>query len=673
MYLKSIHNVNVGPIKDAKIIFPFNEDKLPKPVVIVGENGTGKSVLLSNVVDSLHEIARSVFQDVVKKDTVSTRYQFYKAVTGQEIHIGQDYMYSYIQYEHEDLLSDGSVSSKLMEYLFKGGKFSSKKFCDGEGIDSKSFQFDEKGDNKQIKVEKHVVETAFKQDAVCYFPPNRYEKPNWLGIRYYDVEKYEHPSVKEKFSEMLDKPIIISDMTKDTLQWLLDVIADSRCDVEYVGNNHWNIIHSNTSNLQLLNVARKNIERIMSDILGEEIYFGLNYRNTYGARFNINSANGDVLIPTLDALSTGQSALFNMFATIVRYAESDDLNKSIRLKDITGIVVIDEIELHLHSTLQSYVLPRLLKLFPKVQFVISTHSPLFLLGMDELYKENGYEIYEMPTATKITVERFSEFKIAYKFFSETETYQRDIRKVIFQSQEVPLVITEGATDWKHMKAAFRNLMTKTEYQDYVDMKFEFLEYGGNDKKLEMGDKKLESLIPYFSSFKHSKKIIFIADNDVEEICDRLGNKSSPFYKYHGNNVFSFVLPVPKHRKNTPEICIEHYYTDEEIKTPVTIADGSERRLYMGYEFQKNGISFDRKLTCNKKDSCGKESIKIIDGNSKAKVYSIDDENSTVNLALPKMDFAEGVLNQSPEFANFNFDSFHLIFDIIKQILDKPNV
>ena len=191
--------------------------------------------------------------------------------------------------------------------------------------------------------------------------------------------------------------------------------------------------------------------------------------------------------------------------------------------------------------------------------------------------------------------------------------------------------------------------------------------------MEMGDKKLESLIPYFSSFKHSKKIIFIADNDVEEICYRLGNKSSPFYKYHGNNVFSFVLPVPEHRKNTPEICIEHYYTDEEIKTPVTIADGSKRRLYMGGEFQKNGISFDRKLTCNKKDSCGKGSIKIIDGNSKAKVYSIDDENSTFTLALPKMDFAEGVLNQSPEFAGFNFDSFHLIFDVIKQILDKPDV
>ena len=33
-----------------------------------------------------------------------------------------------------------------------------------------------------------------------------------------------------------------------------------------------------------------------------------------------------------------------------------------------------------------------------------------------------------------------------------------------------------------------------------------------------------------------------------------------------NKVFSFVLPVPKNRKNTPNICIEHLYSDEEIKT-----------------------------------------------------------------------------------------------------------
>ncbi len=41
-----------------------------------------------------------------------------------------------------------------------------------------------------------------------------------------------------------------------------------------------------------------------------------------------------------------------------------------------GVVMIDEIELHLHPTLQQDVLERFQKTFPGIQFIISTHSPL---------------------------------------------------------------------------------------------------------------------------------------------------------------------------------------------------------------------------------------------------------------------------------------------------------
>ena len=51
----------------------------------------------------------------------------------------------------------------------------------------------------------------------------------------------------------------------------------------------------------------------------------------------------------------------------------------------------------------------------------------------------------------------------------------------------------------------------------------------------------------------------------------------------GNNVYAVCIPIPKHRIQTPEISIEHLYSDEEIKT----FDGSFR-LYMGNEFNKNG-------------------------------------------------------------------------------------
>lgn len=44
----------------------------------------------------------------------------------------------------------------------------------------------------------------------------------------------------------------------------------------------------------------------------------------------------------------------------------------------SGIVIIDELELHLHPSLAQEILPRLMKVFPRIQFIASTHSPVVL-------------------------------------------------------------------------------------------------------------------------------------------------------------------------------------------------------------------------------------------------------------------------------------------------------
>ena len=671
MYLKRIHNVNVGPIEDAEIIFPFDEKNNPKPVIIVGENGTGKSVLLSNIVDSFYEFAGKAFSDVVKKADWGFGSVYYKMVIPQEIHHGTKSMYSWIEYK------DKNSGVKKATYLFRDGEFNLEDFCARENTTDKKQLFGNE-EPKIISIDKKQAEELFVENVICYFPPNRYEKPNWMGKSYYDISESEHPSAREKISGRLDKPILVENVTHRTLQWLLDVIADSRADVELKGNV-LNIDDSRTNaqNLLALGVARKNLETIMSEILGKKIYFGLNYRNAAGSRFNINSIeNGTPVALSLDALSTGQSALFNMFSTIIRYADMNDLNKSIRLEDITGIVVIDEVELHLHTNLQRKILPKLLKRFPKVQFVISSHSPLFLLGMDEFYGKDGYEIYQMPKALKISSEGFSEFEKAYDYLAETERHQQDIQNAIEQYSGKTLIITEGATDWKHMKAAYENLADT--HPEYKDMDFEFLEYEPENSnkngriKLKMGNDSLKTMCERCSKWKHARKLIFIADADDEKINNELGEKNAPYYKNWGNNVFSFVLPVPLHRNDTPLICIEHYYTDEEIKTPTCI-NGIERRLYMGNEFRKNGVSLNQKLICFNKNSCGEDSIKIIDGDSKKQVFSINDYNNEKNLTLPKMDFAENILYKAVGFDRMNFDNFRLIFDVVKKILDEPLV
>lgn len=665
MYIKKIYDINLGPIKDTLIDFPFNSNGTPKPVIIVGENGSGKSTLLSNIVDAFYEMAGEAFSDARQLDDRGD-YQYYKAISASEIYLGEDFLCSYITFED---------NQQTIDYIFKSGNMSFDTFKEQSRVPIKNdLNWQAQVNYKKADISKAESERIFSKDVLCYFGPERYEKPNWMGIKYYHLSEFEHPSVKPRWAGKIDTPIDVKNVTPATLQWLLDVIVDSRCDISE-GENSLHIAHIAPDILLALGKARSNIEIIMSKILGKDVYFSLNNRSASGSRFCIKSKEDDsILVPTFDALSTGQSALFNLFATIVRYADAKDINNSLNLKDITGIVVIDEIELHLHSNLQRDVLPELIALFPKVQFVISTHSPLFLLGMDKYFGNDRYEIYQMPDAQIISSERFSEFQKAYAYFEESKLHEEKIRSAIASQQSKPLIITEGATDWKHMKAAYKCLCEHPTYGAWLSqLEFEFLEYEPENSpddarfKLKMSESQLRTLCKQHRLVPQPRKIIFIADRDVKDAIKDLEETGSSF-KSWGNNVFSLCLPIPPHRCETPNICIEHYYTDSEIKTPVDLGDGIKRRIFLGNEFDSDGFSKSAEdYFCKDKNACGENSISIIDGSDLKKVIH-PREKPTINYALSKMLFAKKVLLQEEPFDNLDFSSFVPLFESIRGIL-----
>jgi len=566
-------------------------------------------------------------------------------------------------------------------YVFKSGFLKSEDFKKAMNSNGISVSWKEDGNVKNVKISKQDAENAFEKNVICYFGPDRYEKPSWMASSYFSNEDTYHLSLQEKWNGELKNPITVKNVVSSSIQWLLDIIADSRADIELTEGG-LKIVHQQVNDLLLLTQARKNVESILSEILGKKIFFSLNVRNQGLSRFRImnNEQENEVISPTLDSLSTGQLALFNMFSTIARYGDSVNVNNSIHLENISGIVVIDEIELHLHSNLQKDVLPRLIKLFPKVQFIITSHSPLFLLGMKKEFGDEGFDIVEMPDGNKIDAERFSEFQKAYEYYCETQKHQNEISSLFNQikkdGSEVPLVITEGHTDWKHMKAAYENLKDKSEFKELFDgLDFEFLEYeAGNSKreakyKIEMGTSIL-SMCKDFSKINLNRKYVFIADRDRPDI-NREFSDANDGVKSWGNNIYSFILPIPSTRSNTPNICIEHLYSDEEIKTEVDCA-GVRRRLFMGNEFNKNGVSTLLGLFCEQRNACGRDKIDIIEGREKERVIKLD-ESDDENYALSKTDFANNVLNKTPPFDNFDFSNFIPIFEIIKEICNKEMV
>ena len=78
----------------------------------------------------------------------------------------------------------------------------------------------------------------------------------------------------------------------------------------------------------------------------------------------------------LNEMSDGYSAVLKIIIELINLMEA----KSGKYCDYTmsGIVLIDEIETHLHIELQKMILPFLTTMFPNIQFIVSTHSPFVI-------------------------------------------------------------------------------------------------------------------------------------------------------------------------------------------------------------------------------------------------------------------------------------------------------
>ena len=84
-----------------------------------------------------------------------------------------------------------------------------------------------------------------------------------------------------------------------------------------------------------------------------------------------------------DQLSDGYSAAIQIVADLILRMEQNWLKKGeLSSYDAEGIVLIDELETHLHIGLQKSILPFLTRFFPNIQFIISTHSPYILNSIE---------------------------------------------------------------------------------------------------------------------------------------------------------------------------------------------------------------------------------------------------------------------------------------------------
>ncbi|MCP4214877.1 MAG: ATP-binding protein [bacterium] len=80
-----------------------------------------------------------------------------------------------------------------------------------------------------------------------------------------------------------------------------------------------------------------------------------------------------------NTLAHGYSAIIQIVTDLILKMEATKQGQS---HDVQGIVLIDEIEAHLHIDLQKKILPFLTTFFPRIQFIVTTHSPFVLNSIE---------------------------------------------------------------------------------------------------------------------------------------------------------------------------------------------------------------------------------------------------------------------------------------------------
>ena len=490
MYLKKLTLINTGPISRAALDFPMRplaadatlnptSIESPVPVVLVGENGSGKSICLSHIVDAMMKFQQAAYPETpeVQKGKVYKYWSSSYIKMGSDFYFGRTEFYGGKKYEElvlskpkkdftnapEGIPSDFSewkfIPPEQWHYLSPIGDFDARKF--------------------------------FDKNCVLYLPPNRFEDPAWLNAENLN-SKVQRLGIKNLVGHS-NRVVITESPMRMNQNWLFEVAFDLLGHDDQASNLH--------------NAANSIVKTCLRKKGNTGIMIGPRQQRTLMLVEKIGSIN-QLIVSNIFQLSTGETALLNLFLSILRDYDMSRANFK-TLDQIQGTVIVDEIDLHLHAVHQYEVLPALIKMLPRVQFILTSHSPLFVLGMQKLFGNDGFALYRLPEGLQISAEEFNEFESAYDAFAKTRHFTKHLQAEIEKSQ-TPVLFMEGKFDIAYLEHA-ATLLGRESTLDKIRL-IDGGGYGGLRKIWKHFDSKLPVTIPH--------KVILLFDCDVESASDR---------------------------------------------------------------------------------------------------------------------------------------------------------
>jgi energy-coupling factor transporter ATP-binding protein EcfA2 len=552
MYLQEVFVENIGALQRLSFRLPFKPDGSPKPLVLVGPNGSGKTTLLSIVADALFEGAAQHYSDVVSSAPGLSRHWF-RVVGPGVTTAGAPGSCAMLRFEHQGAsLYFKEKSGALPVAELKERAPQSLR----EAID-----WSDNGEPlKAFPVSAAQAKEVFEECANAFFPANRSEVPNWLNTNSLIADPFD---LRPNFKGNLRRPIYIERAFDQIHQWLLGLLLDSRTDfsIEVVDQNgklapKGVVVGDWQRAMQPKNLWGE-VNSILRTVLDDQ-----NVRLGWGQRNNkaLVIVRGNVSTP-LNSLSAGQSGLFNLFGTLLRYG---DMAGAPAAGGVKGICLIDELDAHMHVDLQHRALPLLIKMFPGIQFIISSHSPLFVLGLEKELGADNVAIVDMPAATPIQAEAFSEFERALAILRGTIAFNESLAGVAVDSGKT-LVLLEGETDPIYLIAA-AELLGRNALLDTVEFQWVGAKQEVGGQAFNTGKSALNAAFNLYRAKPQllNRTVLLLFDNDAHKASQDFGNlhvRSMP------TNAANTVIEEGIENALPPDVAEEAMYDTTHKKTP----------------------------------------------------------------------------------------------------------
>ncbi|MBY8273596.1 AAA family ATPase [Vibrio fluvialis] len=357
--------------------------------VIIGNNGSGKSSILESISKCLQFLSDNI------RIQNNNNYKFQDSEINIHSHSGQTIVRSILEIENEFSFScsltknkeniSRKVSSELEEFKALASMYQRSNELDNNKLSYPLLAY--------YPVERSVI--LKREDAVKYNERKKFkfdDKSEGLKNAFDGTSNFnDFFTWYKELDDIINEFKAKDSITKEELELLLTK------DKEKIGNLISKLLENKTNNINIEDkenlikqqkVIQESIKTFVSDI--EQVKIS---RTPYLDMTVIQ--NGSEI--SIFNLSQGERTLIALVSDIARRLVILNPNLENPLAG-HGIVLIDEIDLHLHPKWQKTIVQKLEKTFPNIQFIVSTHSALVLTTVtSEQIKiinelESGFEL-----------------------------------------------------------------------------------------------------------------------------------------------------------------------------------------------------------------------------------------------------------------------------------------